>query len=129
MEPYIRRRGGRDDPSKVLLHFDSTDELAHSGQQDTLYYGSFYQHQYHPLVIFNSETGQLVAAMLHPDNTSVGSETVLVSKRVVRWLRKNGQTSMSSRDLGTQFLHVQGVFMKMSSSWAHYFSKPTSGER
>jgi hypothetical protein len=36
------------------------DDLAHGEQEGVAYHGYFGQHQYHPLSVFDGETGQIV---------------------------------------------------------------------
>ncbi len=74
VELYARRRGRRGSPAKVLfLDFDSTDDPAHGEQEGVAYHGYFGQHQYHPLLVFDGETGQIVTAVLRPGNAHAGA--------------------------------------------------------
>ena len=43
---------------------------------------------YHPLVVFDGETNQLITAVLRPGNTHASRGTLSVLKRVVRRLRE-----------------------------------------
>ncbi len=88
VELYISRRGRRGAPPKrVLLDFDSTDDPAHGGQEGVAYHGYFGQHQYHPLLVFDGDTGQIVAAVLRPGNAHAGAASLAVLKRLVGRLR------------------------------------------
>jgi hypothetical protein len=68
---YIRQRvAGKEGatPKKILLDFDSTDDPTHGEQEGSCYHGHYKQHMYHPLLVFDGETGQLVTAVLRPGN-------------------------------------------------------------
>ncbi len=73
VELYARRRGRRGSPAKVLLDFDFTDDPAHGEQEGVAYHGYLGQHQYHPLLVFDGETGQIVTAVLRPGNAHAGA--------------------------------------------------------
>lgn len=88
VELYVRRRGKSGAPSRVLLDFDSTDDPAHGEQEGVRYHGYFGQHQYHPLLVFDAETGQIVTALLRPGNAHAGAGALSVLKRLVGRLRE-----------------------------------------
>jgi hypothetical protein len=52
--------------SLVVLDIDSTDDPAHGAQEQVVFHGFYDQHMYHPLLVFDGETGQLVTALLRP---------------------------------------------------------------
>jgi hypothetical protein len=84
---YLRMRtrvakGGS--PKKVLLDFDATDDPTHGEQE-----GSYYrQHMYHPLLVFDGESGHLIGALLRRGNTQASNSAVALLKRVVGGLRE-----------------------------------------
>jgi hypothetical protein len=80
-----RERGGA--PRRVLLDFDGTDDPVHGDQEGAAYHGYFRQHMYHPLLVFDGDTGQLVTAILRPGNAHAGKGALAVLKRLVRALR------------------------------------------
>ncbi len=88
VELYASQRGKAGAPSRVLLDFDSTDDPAHGDQEGVRYHGYFGQHQYHPLLVFDGETGQIVTAVLRPGNAHAGAGALSVLKRIVARLRK-----------------------------------------
>src|SRR4051794_13833122 len=63
IELYVRRRGEHGVPKRILLDFDSTDDPAHGEQEGVAYHGYFGQHQYHPLLVFDGDTGQIITAL------------------------------------------------------------------
>jgi hypothetical protein len=88
LELYVRRRGEGGAPERVLLDFDSTDDPAHGEQEGVRYHGYFGQHMYHPLLVFDGETGQFVTALLRPGNAHAGAGALSVLKRLVGKLRE-----------------------------------------
>jgi hypothetical protein len=88
VELYVSQRGGSGAPKRVLLDFDSTDDPAHGEQEGVAYHGYFGQHQYHPLLVFDGDTGQIVAAVLRPGNAHAGRGALSVLKRLVERLRE-----------------------------------------
>jgi hypothetical protein len=80
-----RERGGV--PTRVLLDLDGTDDPTHGAQEGTAYHGYFRQHMYHPLLIFDGDTNQLIAAVLRPGNAHGARGAVAILKRLVRALR------------------------------------------
>jgi hypothetical protein len=70
------------------LDFDSTDDPAHGEQEGVRYHGYFGQHMYHPLLVFDGETGQFVTALLRPGNAHAGAGALSVLKRLVGKLRE-----------------------------------------
>ncbi|MDX6380951.1 MAG: hypothetical protein QOI57_1975 [Rubrobacteraceae bacterium] len=89
IELYLRQRGEGGAPSRVLLDFDSTDDPAHGEQEGVAYHGYFGQHQYHPLVVFDGDTGQIVTTLLRSGNAAhAGYGDLAILKRLVRRFRK-----------------------------------------
>src|SRR5829696_7110455 len=86
-ELYIVRRGEDGAPKKVLLDFDATDDPTHGDQEESYYHGYFKEHIYHPLLVFDGDTGQLITAVLRAGNTHASRGTVALLKRVVGVLR------------------------------------------
>jgi Transposase DDE domain group 1 len=87
-ELYIRQRGKDGFPERVLLDFDATDDPTHGDQEGSYYHGYYKTHMYHPLVVFDGETNQLITAVLRPGNTHASRGALSVLKRVVRRLRQ-----------------------------------------
>jgi hypothetical protein len=87
-ELYVRERGKGGDPERVLLDLDSTDDPTHGEQEGSRYHGYYGQHMYHPLLVFDGETDQLVTAVLRPGNSHAGGGAVAVLRRVVGRLRE-----------------------------------------
>lgn len=84
---YLDRREAYGTPERVVLDFDSTDDPAHGDQEGVAYHGYFGQHQYHPLLVFDGESGHLVTAVLRAGNAHAGAGSLAVLKRLVEKLR------------------------------------------
>ena len=87
-ELYVRERGKDGTPERVLLDFDATDDPAHGEQEGTYYHGYYGERIYHPLVVFDGETNQLVSAVLRCGNTHASRSALSVLKRIVGRLRR-----------------------------------------
>jgi hypothetical protein len=87
-EMYIVQRGKHGPPPKILLDLDSTDDPTHGNQEGSYYHGYYEQHMYHPLLVFDGDTGQLITAILRPGNTHASRGTVPLLKRLVGRLRQ-----------------------------------------
>ena len=87
LELYLKERGKDGSPGKILLDFDSTDDPTHGDQEGSHYHGYFGQHMYHPLLVFDGESGHLIAALLRAGNTHGSHSAVALLKRIVARLR------------------------------------------
>ncbi len=86
-ELYLRERGKEGTPEKVLLDFDATDDPTHGDQEGSYYHGYYRQHMYHPLLVFDGESGHLIGALLRAGNTHASNSSVALLKRIVGRLR------------------------------------------
>lgn len=86
-ELYIAQRGKDGAPEKIVLDFDATDDPTHGDQEESYYHGYFKEHIYHPLLVFDGDTGQLISALLRAGNTHASRSTVALLKRLVGLLR------------------------------------------
>jgi hypothetical protein len=87
-ELYLRERERDGVPEKVLLDFDATDDPTHGEQEGSYYHGYYRQHMYHPLVVFDGESGHLICALLRAGNTHASNSAVALLKRIVGGLRE-----------------------------------------
>lgn len=86
-ELYIASRGKDGAPKTILLDFDATADPTHGDQEHSYYHGYFEEHIYHPLLVFDGDTGQLITALLRAGNTHASRSTVAILKRIVGVLR------------------------------------------
>ena len=84
---YLRERGKDGAPKKVLLDFDATADPTHGDQEGSYYHGYYEQHIYHPLLVFDGESGHLITALLRAGNTHGSNSAVALLKRIVGRLR------------------------------------------
>ena len=84
---YLDQRGKDGPPRRILLDYDSTDDPTHGDQEGSAYHGYYRQHMYHPLVIFDGETQQLITAILRPGTVHASRFAVFTLRCVVRLLR------------------------------------------
>jgi hypothetical protein len=87
-ELYLTQRGKEGVPERVLLDFDATDDPTHGEQEDSYYHGYYRQHMYHPLLVFDGESGHLITALLRAGNTHASNSSVALLKRIVGRLRE-----------------------------------------
>ena len=85
---YLRQRGRRGPPARILLDLDGTDDPAHGEQEGVRYHGYYRQHMYHPVLVFDGDTGQLITAVLRPGNAHASRFVVMVLRRLLRRLRQ-----------------------------------------
>lgn len=55
-------------PEVVVLDLDGTDDPTHGQRQLSFFHGHYDQHMYHPLLVFDGLSGQLITAILRPGN-------------------------------------------------------------
>ncbi len=84
---YLCQREKPDLPKRILLDLDGTDDPTHGDQEGSAYHGYYREHMYHPLLIFDGDTQQLVTAILRPGTCHASRFAVLVLRRLVSLLR------------------------------------------
>ena len=84
---YIRERQRDGAPLHVVLDLDGTDDPVHGHQEGSAYHGFYREHMYHPLLVFDGQTDQLVCAVLRPGKCHGSRFVVLVLRRVLKRLR------------------------------------------
>jgi hypothetical protein len=87
VEVYLRERERDGAPTRLVLDLDGTDDPTHGDQEGTAYHGYYRQHMYHPLLVFDGSTGQLVAAILRPGTVHDSRGVLTLLKRLVPKLR------------------------------------------
>lgn len=86
-EVYLRQRERAGTPRRIVLDLDGTDDPTHGAQEGSAYHGYYRQHMYHPLLVFDGETGQFITAVLRPGATHAGHGALAVLRRLVQRLR------------------------------------------
>ncbi len=86
-EVYLRERECDGVPTRIVLDLDSTDDPTHGAQEGSAYHGYFRQHMYHPLLVFDGETGQIITAVLRPGTAHAGVGALAILRRLVQRVR------------------------------------------
>jgi hypothetical protein len=84
---YLQERGREGIPTRVLLDLDSTADPTHGDQEGSGYHGYYRQHMYHPLLIFDGDTNQLITAVLRHGTVHAGRGVVAILTRLVAAIR------------------------------------------
>jgi hypothetical protein len=88
VELYLRERERDGQPTRILLDLDGTDDPTYGAQEGTAYHAFYGQHMYHPLLIFDGDTQQLITAVLRPGNVHVSRGVVAILKRLIPVLQQ-----------------------------------------
>jgi Transposase DDE domain group 1 len=88
VEVYLRERARGGAPERIRIDLDGTDDPAHGQQEGVAYHGYYRQHMYHPLLVSDGDTGQVITAILRPGNAHGSCFVVLVLRRLVTRLRQ-----------------------------------------
>ncbi|MGV8892364.1 MAG: IS1380 family transposase [Burkholderiaceae bacterium] len=85
VEQFIK--GFSSAPRNLILDMDHSEDAAY-GQQPLAFYNHFYQSTcYLPLMIFDGQSGALVAAVLRPGKRPTGAENAMIMQRVLTLIR------------------------------------------
>jgi hypothetical protein len=87
-EIYLQERERQGVPTRLILDCDTTDDPVHGHQEGERYHGYYRQHMYHPLLIFDGDTHQLITVVLRPGNAHASRGVVRVLHRLVTLLRQ-----------------------------------------
>jgi len=60
----------------MLLDFDATDDHTQGEQEGSYYHGYYRQHIYHPLIVFDGESGHLITTLSRAGNTYASYSSV-----------------------------------------------------
>ncbi|MDQ5850725.1 MAG: IS1380 family transposase [Chloroflexota bacterium] len=88
VELYLRERERDGTPKRILLDLDGTDDPTYGAQEGTAYHAFYGQHMYHPLLIFDGDTNQLLTAVLRPGSAHVSHGVVAILKRLIPVLQQ-----------------------------------------
>jgi DDE family transposase len=84
---YFDARAQGGPPQHIVLDSDSTDDPTHGAQEGTAYHGYYRQHLYHPLLVFDGQTDQLITTILRPGNAHASRGVISVLRVLVTQLR------------------------------------------
>lgn len=77
-----------EDTAEVVLDIDSTHDPTHGQQELAFFHGFYDQRIYHPLLIFDGTSGQLVTALLRPGRTHASRGARFVLRRLIRQIKQ-----------------------------------------
>ena len=72
----------------VVLDIDGTDDQTHGSQQLSMFHGFYDQHMFHPVVVFDGESGQLISALLRPGNAHASRGAMTMLERIIRAIKQ-----------------------------------------
>ncbi len=76
-----------EDTDVVVLDIDSTDDETHGTQQLSFFHGFYDHHMYHPFMVFDGTSGQLISMLLRPGNTHSGRAVLPLLCRLIRAIK------------------------------------------
>jgi hypothetical protein len=83
---YIRRNRKRK-PKRIIIDADGTDDPTYGDQQLTFFHGYYDQYMYHPLLVYDADTGEMITAVLRAGNRHASYGVVSILKRIVGKLK------------------------------------------
>jgi hypothetical protein len=89
---YLQERERTGVPKRIILDVDTTDDPVHGHQEGEHYHGYYRQHMYHPLLVFDGDTHQLITVVLRPGNAHASRGAVATLRRLVHLLRQRWPT-------------------------------------
>jgi hypothetical protein len=84
---YLEARSKAGPPARILLDCDSTADPTHGDQEGSAYHGYYRRHMYHPLLIFDGDTAQVITALLRRGTVHDSHGLLAVLRRLVATLR------------------------------------------
>lgn len=87
VESYVERKK-KVKPKRIVLDIDSTDDPTHGNQQLTFFHGYYDQYMYHPLVIYDADSGDLITTVLRPGNKHASNGVIKILKRIIKRLKE-----------------------------------------
>jgi hypothetical protein len=75
------------DETLVVLDIDATDDPTHGSQQLAFFHGFYDQHMFHPLLVFDGQSGQLISALLRPGRAHASWSAKGLICRLIRAIR------------------------------------------
>jgi hypothetical protein len=73
---------------QIILDIDSTDDETHGAQQLTFFSGFYRHHMYHPLMVFDGDSGQLISVLLRPGNAHASRGAAGLLSRIIRQIKQ-----------------------------------------
>jgi hypothetical protein len=83
---YIASKKG--DLPEVIIDIDATEDPVHGHQQLSFFHGFYENYIYHPLLIYDGRTGELITTVLRPGNVHASRRIVAILRRIVKKLKQ-----------------------------------------
>lgn len=108
-----------DEAEVVVLDVDASGFEVHGAQQQSFFDGYFDAHVYHPLLIFDGTTGQLITVRLRPGNVGDSTEAEDDLRRIIRRLKTlRGDLDVVVRaDAGFAAPRIYRVLEELDALW------------
>lgn len=81
------------DTQVVVLDIDSTEDPTHGQQELSFFHGYYDRHIYHPLLVFDGDSGQLVTAILRPGRSHASRGARRTLRRLIRRIKRRFPTA------------------------------------
>ena len=85
---YIDRKMKAGIPKEITIDIDPTDDPTHGNQQCSMFHGYYWQTQYFPLLVFDADTGDLIAPLLRPGMVTASQTADSLLSRVIIMIRE-----------------------------------------
>src|SRR3954467_13933303 len=72
----------------IVLDIDGTDDETHGDQQLSFFHGFYDHHMFHPLLVFDGLSGQLMTALLRPGRAHAAKGAISILTRLIRAIRR-----------------------------------------
>jgi hypothetical protein len=72
----------------IVLDIDATDDETHGDQQLSFFHGFYDHHMFHPLLVFDALSGQLITALLRPGRAHAAKGATSILTRLIRAIRR-----------------------------------------
>jgi len=76
------------DTEVVILDIDATENPTHGQQELSFFHGYYDQRIYHPLLVFDGDSGQLVTVLLRPGRTHASRSARRTLRRLIRRIKR-----------------------------------------
>ncbi len=76
------------DQKVVILDIDATDDETHGQQQLSFFHGYYDHYMYHPLMVYDGDSGNLITAILRPGNSHASRGAMATLRRLIRKIRR-----------------------------------------
>lgn len=86
---YERQSVERYDPATelIVLDIDATDDPTHGNQQLSFFHGFYDQHMFHPLLVWDATSGELITALLRPGRAHGAKGAIGILTRLLPAIR------------------------------------------